>query len=183
MRLPTSVPEYDPSGLWALQQELLALAEQLLGKRDQTKTIYQPTFHENGPHIRNTPNLDGAFVELGNGSKVYWPTVVYEMAHETVHLLNPTVSHTNWLEEGVAVEFSIYAQSLFSLAIQAPESGPYLEALQTVRALPGGTFSGAYRVRAVAGGLNSVTFEQLCALFPTSEPAGLRRLSEKCIPR
>ncbi len=183
MQLPTSIPEHDYPGLWALQQELLTLAEKLLGERDRTKTIYQPVFHDNGPHLRNTPTLDGAFAELSPTSKIYWPTVVYEMAHETIHLLNPTVSNTNFLEEGVAVEFSIYAQGLYGLAAQVPQSGNYLEALQLTRALPGGTFPAAYRARAIAGSLNAVTFEQLCVLFPACYSADLRRLSERCVPR
>lgn len=184
MKLPTSIPEADPSGLRWLQQLLLGWAEQLIGQRDRSKKIYQPTFHANGPHIRNTPSFDGAFVELGSGSKFYWPTVVFEMAHETVHLLNPVAGYTNWLEEGVAVEFSIHAQQQFGLSpIQSPQSGPYHEALEMVRSLPDGAFSSAYRIRKVSGSLSSVTFEQLCVLFPSHETAYLRKLSEQCVPR
>ena len=183
MQLPSTVPEHDPPGLWALQQQLITLAEQLLGERDRTKTIYQPSFHENGPHLRNTPALDGAFVELGKGSKVYWPTVVYEMAHETVHLLNPTVSHTNWLEEGVAVEFSIHVQNLYKVPVQSPAPGPYLEALTMVRLLPGGTFAAAKEVREAVAAFNVLSYQQLSTLFPTCDPSYLCRLSEKCVPR
>lgn len=183
MNLPASVPEHDAPGLWVLQNHLLALAEQFVGGRDQSKQIYQPAFHEDGPHIRNTPTCDGAFVELGKGSKVSWPTAIYEMAHESLHLLNPIAGYTNWLEEGVAVEFSIHAQCLFGLPIQSPKSGPYLEALELVRALPGGTFPAAYRIRRLAGSLGAVTFEQLYSLFPLHENTSLLRLSEKCIPR
>lgn len=158
-------------------------AEQLLGERDKTKTIYQPSFHNQGPHIRNTPTLDGAFVELSNSSKVYWPTVVYEMAHETVHLLNPTVGNTNWLEEGVAVEFSIHAQKLYVVPVQAPTSGPYLEALQMVRLLPGGVFAAAHAVRKMTGALSAISVEHLSDLFPSVATSDLRRLSDKCVPR
>jgi hypothetical protein len=148
-----------------------------------TNQIYQPAFHENGPHIRNTPSLDGAFVELGSGSKVYWPTAVFEMAHETIHLLNPTVGYTNWLEEGVAAEFSIHAQREFGLPIQFPQSGPYREALEMVRALPDGVFRAAYRVREVSGSLSLASFEQLSSLFAGFDLAILRRLAEQCVPR
>lgn len=184
MKLPTSVPEADPSGLWWLQQLLLSWAEQLIGLRDRSKKIYQPVFHENGPHVRNTPSFDGAFAELGRGSKVYWPTVVFEMAHETIHLLNPIAGYTNWLEEGIAVEFSIHAQQQFSIVpVQCPQSGPYHEALGMVRSLPDGAFRSAYRVRQALGSLGSATFEQLCILFPAHDPASLRTLSEQCVPR
>lgn len=184
MNLPTSIPENDPAALWWLQGVLMNWAEQLVGKRNQSKKIYQPAFHENGPHIRNSPSLDGAFVELSCRAKEYWPTTVYEMAHETIHLLDPMAGYTNWLEEGVAVEFSIYAQQMFRLpCIQSPKSGPYREALEMVRSLPDGAFSSAYRIRKALGSLGAVSFEQLCALFPTHDPQSLRRLSEKCIPR
>lgn len=184
MNLPTSVPEHDPSGLWSLQGHLLELAEKLLGERDKSKQIHQPAFHDNGPHIRNTPSFDGAFVELGNGSKVYWPTVVYEMAHETVHLLNPIAGYTNWLEEGIAVEFSIYAQQEYGLSrIQYPQSGPYHDALELVRSLPEGALRSAHRVREAIGSLSSATFEQLSSMFPTHDPDNLRKLSAQCVPR
>jgi hypothetical protein len=171
MQLPTSLPESDPSNLWAMQNTLLMMAENLVGARDKTQ-------------IRNTPSFDGAFVELGNGSKADWPTVVFEMAHETIHLLNPIAGYTNWLEEGVAVEFSIYAQNKYELfPIQQPTVGSYFEALQMVRMLLGGSFPAAHRIRAKAGSLGAVTFEQLQDLFPECEATLLRRLSEECKPR
>ncbi|WP_286786847.1 MULTISPECIES: hypothetical protein [unclassified Pseudomonas] len=184
MQLPTSIPERDPQSLWSLQSYLLELAESHFGKRDQSKKIYQPTFSVDGPYIYNTPSLDGAFVSLGNNSKSYWPTTLYEMAHETVHLLNPIVGYTNFLEEGAAVEFSIYAQEKFLLdTIKTPENDLYYEALELVRALPGGCFSAAHSIRQEYGSLGSVSYEQLLTLFPSSEKATLLRLAEKCIPR
>ncbi len=183
MNLPTSIPEHDQKGLWQLQNQLLDEAQRLVGQRDLSKKIYPPAFHENGPHIRNTPELDGAFIELGPNSKVFWPTVVYEMAHEIIHLLNPIVGYANWLEEGVAVEFSIHAQTLFDIPIQSPTSGPYFEALNMVRSLPGGTFSSAKLIRGRFGSLSAVTFEQLFVLFPACGQADLRKLSEQCVPR
>jgi len=176
-RLPSTVPEHDAHGIWALQQELITLAESLLGKRDHTKKIYQPAFQENGPRLEIT--LDGAFVVLGRYSKVYWPTVICEMAHETVHLLNPILCPTNWLEEGVATEFSIYAQNVYSVPVQSPEFGPYFEALTMVRALPSGALAAANKVRKAVGALSAVSFQQLRTLFPSCDSAILRRLSEK----
>ena len=89
MQLPHTSPRNDPVALWAFQQNLLSIAEAALGARDTSKKIYQPGFTDDGPHIRNTPELDGAFAELSRNSECYWPTAIYEMAHETVHLLNP----------------------------------------------------------------------------------------------
>ncbi len=65
----TPSPREDPSGLWSMQVHLLKLAEDILGPRDASKTIYQPVFADDGPYIRNTPNLDGAFAELSRNAE------------------------------------------------------------------------------------------------------------------
>ena len=113
-----SSPGQDPSGLWSVQLQLLKLAEDTLGPRDISKTIFQPAFVDDGPHIRNTPNLHGAFVEVSRNADGCWATVVNELVHETVHLLNPKLGVGTWLSEGIAVAFSNYAQRQFKLEPQ-----------------------------------------------------------------
>ena len=108
------------------------MAESVLGPRDGSKKIYQPQFADDGPHVRNTPNLDGAFVELSHGGECYWPTIVYEMAHETVHLLNPIPGNTDNIEEGVAVELSLMVQQSYDVVIQKPSMESYLYVIQLV---------------------------------------------------
>ncbi len=150
MRLPATQPVNDPAGLWSLQLELLAMAESLLGPREASKKIYQPQFTDDGPQLRNTRALDGAYVELSRNGQRYWPTVVFEMSHETVHLLNPIPGNTNNLEEGVAVAFSLHVQSSYGISI--PVSMPsYLYALRLVQALPEGPLGAAARVRRQVG--------------------------------
>ena len=100
MQLPQTSPKDDPVALWALQLDLLAIAEAALGARDTSKKIYQPKFADDGPHMRNTPELDGAFAELSRNSQYYWPTAINEMAHETVHLLDPAPATGNYFCEG-----------------------------------------------------------------------------------
>ena len=48
MKLPQTNPRDDPSALWALQMELLSIAESVLGRRDQSKKVYQPQFTDYG---------------------------------------------------------------------------------------------------------------------------------------
>ena len=60
MQLPQTRPKDDPVALWALQLDLLSIAKAALGARDTSKKIYQPNFADDGPHIRNTPELNGA---------------------------------------------------------------------------------------------------------------------------
>jgi hypothetical protein len=183
MQFPNSRPDAEPVILWQLQNDLLMLAEAQLGSRDATKKIYQPIFDANGPFLINTPKFDGAFACLSPNAAGYWPTTVYEMAHETVHLLNPAVANTNWLEEGVAVAFSVFALVHYKLPKQEPNLPSYQEALALVEALPGGSFSTARAARALAGALNAVTFEHLAALFPGYDECRLRRLASCCVPR
>jgi len=127
--------------------------------------------------------MDGAFVALSMAASGYWPTVIFELAHETVHLLDPIAGYTNWLEEGIAVDYSIYAQFLFGLTPLQPEPGPYMEALQLVRTLPGGSFSAARVIREKIGALSSIKSSQLQDFFPDAEPEVLSQLCETCIPR
>ena len=135
---PDSLPGQNPSALWLMQLQLLRLAEDTLGPRDTSKIIYPPVFADDGPFIRNTPNLDGAFAELSRYAEAYWPTVINELAHETVHLLNPKSGVGNWLSEGIAVAFSVYAQSQYNLNPQRIGMQSYCRALQLVSDLPDG---------------------------------------------
>ena len=177
MQLPQTSPRNDPVALWALQQNLLSIAESALGTRDTSKKIYQPEFTDDVPHIRNTPKLDGAFVELSRNSECYWPTTVYEMAHETVHLLNPVPGNSNYLEEGVAVAFSVYVQTIFDLQPQPICLASYRRALELVRRLPSGPLNGAREIRAAVGPLSQVTAQHLEGLFPDVDRVTLSTLA------
>ena len=181
MRLPQTKPRDDPNALWGLQMELLSKAESILGPRDESRKIYQPRFTDDGPQIRNTPNLGGAFVELSRAGECYWPTVVYEMAHETVHLLNPIPGNTNNLEEGVAVEFSLNAQQSYDISTQRPSKESYLYVQQLVGMLPGGSLEAAKSVRDRVGALSDVTAQHLEELFPNVDKVVLSKLSERFI--
>lgn len=177
MQLPKTHPRDDRNALWALQMALLSTAESVLGPRDTSKKIYQPQFSDIGPLLRNTPSLDGAFVELSRNGERYWPTVIFEMAHETVHLLNPTIGSTNNLEEGIAVAFSISVQPLYGINIR-PSMRSYLEALQLVSTLPGGPLEAGKRVRSELHALSDVNLQDLEDLFPSVDKLILRKLAE-----
>ena len=137
MRFPATNPVDDPPALWALQLKLLDTAESLLGPRDQSRKVYQPQFTDHGPNLRNTPNLNGAFVELSRTAETDWAEAVFEMAHETVHLLNPVAGDTNNLEEGVAVAFLFHIQPAYGINVR-PGTTVYDHAYGMVCRLPGG---------------------------------------------
>ena len=165
MQFPAINPVDDPAALWTLQLELLGQAETLLGPRDQSKKVYQPQFTDRGPQIRNTPNLDGAFVELSRAAETDWAETVFEMAHETVHLLNPVAGNTDNLEEGVAVAFSLHVQPAYGINVR-PGTTAYDHAHHLVCRLPGGPFAAGQRIRGEIGALSVTTPATLCKLFP-----------------
>ena len=180
MKLPETNPRDDPEGLWALQLELLKRANAALGPRDASKKIYQPEFTDRGPCIRPTRNPDGAVVELSRSGETFWPTVVFEMAHETVHLLNPVSGNTNYLEQGVAVEFSLFVQPLYGINVPVPLSERlYIHALQLVSVLPRGSLEAAKRVRERVGAMSAATVEDLRELFPSADVDVLSKLAEE----
>ena len=176
---PASLPGQDPVALWSMQLQLLRLAEDILGPRDGSKTIYQPVFADNGPYIRNTPNLDGAFAELSRNAEGYWPTTVYELAHETVHLLNPRPGIGNWLSEGIAVAFSHYAQQRYGMDTQDVGMASYQRSLLLVSELPPDPLTAGRRIRDACKFLNNATPCILETLFP-----GVNRetLTQLCQP-
>ena len=180
MNLPETNPRDDPPGLWKLQWELLSVAESVLGPRNVSKKIYQPQFTDDGPGIRNTPELDGAVVELNRVSECSWPETVFEMAHETVHLLNPICGNANYLEEGVAVAFSLGVQQLYGVSVQTSMKS-YLYALQLVAMLPGGPFEAGKQARDRVGALSDATVEVLEELFPSMDEAVLSKLAEEFV--
>lgn len=178
--LPTfSSPGGNPSDLWAVQLQLLELAEDALGPRDASKKIYQPVFADDGPLTRNTPNLDGAFAELSRKAESDWPTTIYELAHETVHLLNPKPGVGNWLSEGIAVAFSIHAQLYFKLMPQRIGMQSYRRSLELVSELPCGPLVAGRSIRAACGSLDSATKGVLAELFPSVDS---ELLAELCDP-
>lgn len=181
---PAERPDAHPPGVWSLQQDLLKQAENLLGPRDRNKKIYQPVFKEDGPYIINTPNLDGAFAALSMKAAGYWPTVVYELSHETVHLLNPVVGNSNWLEEGLAVLFSVEMSQKLTDHPMAPDpSSAFHKAMALVKRIPCPAFFAGKRVRSQFGPLSMATTDGLADLFSTAEREILSKLTETCKPR
>ena len=174
-----SSPGEDPSMLWSVQLQLLRLAEDILGPRDASKIICQPVFTDHDPNICNTPNLDGAFAELSRKAETYWPTVIFELAHETVHLLDPKPGVGVWLSEGMAVAFSNYAQHCYGMEPQNHSMEPYRRSLELVSVLPPGAPKAGRRIRDACGSLDNATQCILETLFPSVAP---ETLTELCKP-
>lgn len=167
--------------MWLLQLELIGRIEVFLGQRDIQKQLHAPIFGDGGPCIFNTPLLDGAFAKLSRNAANYWPTAVYELAHETVHLLNPIAGHTNFLEEGIAVAFSV-AMSSEAGHTMTPDIPAYNEALSLVQYLPPSPLEAGGLVRSRCTALSAATESDLAGLFPSVALEQLKRLTECCVP-
>jgi hypothetical protein len=183
MASSNQLPKDDAPKVWALQNTFLKTAEDLLGPRDPRFIICQPRFWAGGPHILHleSPNV---VAELSMSASGYWPTLYYELGHETVHLLNPVVGPTSWLEEGIAVAFSVFIQgSPESIKPELPRDHIYAEAWKLVSNLPGGPYEFGKAVRAKFGGLCGFSQQDLMLLYPSIDHAVAIKLTETCIPR
>ncbi|OCH70093.1 hypothetical protein A6D94_21800 [Vibrio splendidus] len=177
------LPEKSELAVWQLQIFLLKEAEARFGIKDTKKIIYQPTFSNNdkeGPMIMNRYNLDGAWAQLSVNSKVYWPCTLFELAHETVHLLNPVLGNTNYLEEGVAVAFSIEMSKNETNHPMETEDPTYLDAYRLVQLLPNNMYESVKMIRDKCGSLGEASVADLTELFPELEPQTIEQLCTEC---
>lgn len=180
---PSQRPDKSPSELWGLQLFLLSESENRLGVHETGKQVYQPTFSNNVPHIINTPKLDGAFACLSDNAAGYWPTALYELAHETVHLLNPVPGFTTYLEEGIAIHFAVDMSHNHSTHPQSPQNNAiYEEAWKLVKMLPDSPYIAAQSLREKYGALSSVKMEDILLLFPQLSNSIAVKLAETCKP-
>ena len=177
LTFPSERPDNAPVFLWSLQRRLLQEAEARLGPGDSGKEIFQPTFSDTGPHVVNTPNLDGAFATLSRNAAGFWPTSLYELAHETIHLLNPTVGGTIVLEEGVAETFALEMAASLGGQIIISSLQSYTDACNAVKKLAADVFGAAKTVREKCGALSGATLQELSLLFPEVDTALLEELS------
>lgn len=164
------LPKDSEIAVWILQNYLLEKAERLIGTKDPDKKIFQPVFEDGGPFIRNRPLGDGAWAVLSRNAEGYWPTTLFELAHETIHLLNPIIGFTNYLEEGVAVAFSIDMSKNETVHPMSPNNQFYLKALELVSKLPDGVYGSAKRIRSKHGSLAKADPVGLIELFPSINP-------------
>ncbi|MCW2482811.1 hypothetical protein, partial [Candidatus Symbiopectobacterium sp. NZEC135] len=115
-----SLPKDSPQELWNLQRQLDKYAQSIFGPRNSKKKLLAPEFNADaaeGPHVSNTIDLDGGYASLSTVASTSWYATVYELAHETIHLLDPRpappfAKGSNWFEEGIAVEFALHCTEI-----------------------------------------------------------------------
>ena len=97
--LPSTEPQSDPVRLWVLQQELLSWAEDLYGPRDESWRIDPPQRAKKIPHVDFAAER-GAFARLAPNAQRDWSFAVFQLAHESVHLLNPCEVGRGYVSRG-----------------------------------------------------------------------------------
>lgn len=107
---PSSPPHENIIKIHQLQNQLMAEAEFIFGKKGNVH-LGMPVLAANGPQVFHSIDGSEAWAQLGPYAANYWPTTVYQLAHETVHLLNPVIGPASYFEEGIAVKFADYAVS------------------------------------------------------------------------
>ena len=150
-----------------MQVFLIGEAEKRLGKRDVSKKIHSPSFHSGLPCIFNTITCDGAYAVLSENAQNYWPTAMYELAHETIHLLDPIAGGAKYLEEGFAVKFSVEMVSSMTNHPMQPPLGLYHDALNMVNQLPGNAYEIGALCRIRCRSLDCVSAADLLAINAT----------------
>ena len=162
------------------QLRLLEYAEQALGPRDTSWEIKAPRFYADGPRIELMEEQKFARAWLSLNAQGYFPTLIRELAHETVHLLNPVRGCcSTWLGEGVAEVFSIYAQKRYDLNPQKIKTYSYHYAFNLVSKLGTNPLVSGRKIRDKYGRFADVTPEDLVTLFPNVEHQILVELCEQ----
>lgn len=182
----TKIP---PEDLWAFQLKLLKKAESMLGPRDSSKEVCPPRFFDRDiPTIRFTQTQVGVY--LTRKAECNRDIAVFQMAHETVHLLNPVPrKESNYLEEGVAVAFSLYVLPFLGISdryqkeVESFLPEEYKNALDLVKKLPYEPLKAGRLIRERIEKLSAATIQDpekhLEKLFPSVAKTTLSELAEK----
>lgn len=131
-----------PSGYsWTLASrlgEMLALTERKYGPRDYSYTILGIEFkHAGQPSFWYPGNRKHIVIQLTVEALSNNNKALYQLAHESIHLLSPVTSgNANYLEEGLATHFS---EEYMATVINQPHwnsgTGPIAEKYNTARDL------------------------------------------------
>lgn len=169
---PNERPDLCPEKVWELQVKLDACAQQLFGERNPHKILLPPKFVADGPQIRNTPNLDGGYAELSPSAAGDWPLAIFQLAHETIHLLDPRPAYpigkgASWLEEGLAVNFSLTISKVFGQHSMKVGDKKYQTANNIFTRIGGDLYQRAKQIRSRSGHFSDASISDVLASSPT----------------
>ncbi|NEG64353.1 hypothetical protein GQQ23_18730 [Pantoea agglomerans] len=185
---PATLPAQSALQMAELQEKLDLCAQQLFGPRK--KELFSPEFVEGGPNVRNTQDETGGYAELSLNAAVYWPTAIYELAHEIIHLLDPRPGYpkgkgASWFEEGLAVHFSLSAlRRIVKPTISAfflehlKKNQKYYTAHQLFLELDKDVYSRARQIRQKAGHFSDASAHDFMTVSPRLHEHSALKLAE-----
>lgn len=114
--------------------EMLQIAEDLFGKRDYSYTPIGIEFYGDFPMVWYPGNCQHIAIRLSVNAAFDLRRALYQLAHETVHLLSPTGGRdANNLEEGVATWFSNYYLTSLRCEEMPSDIESYKQALKPIK--------------------------------------------------
>lgn len=185
---PSTTPENSPSELWQLQLLLDKYAQELFGPRNPQKKLYQPTFSSKKfeqPCVYNSKSEDGGWAQLSVNAAMYWPAAVYELAHETLHLLDPRpappeAKGSNWLEEGIAVEFSLHCAAVIYGNTPPVTTAKYNQARNFAMKIgKEGFFEKSKAIRQECGHFADATIDDIKKIAPECDESVAKKLTKR----
>lgn len=174
---PSSLPLDDPKSGELAKSMIISEAEELFGARDTSFSINEAIlYHNKTPRVvvATEPN-NLCIVYLSDGSQNRWDCFMYEMAHESVHLLNPQKISASYLEEGVAVWFSMMMCKKYSYVCNKP-TGKYRQAYELLLKISDDVPSVVRIIRAKFPNLTDLNADDLQTTFPSLTPIDAKRL-------
>lgn len=177
---PLSLPVNDPKSGEVAKSLILAEAEGIFGARDTSFRINKSIiYHNKPPQVVVADGLnDLCIVYLSNGSQNLWSCFMYEMAHEAVHLLNPQRISASYLEEGVAVWFSMMMCKKYSYSFKEP-IGKYRQAYELLSKFPDDVPDVVKKIRGRFPNLTDITADDLLITYPGLTALDAKRLVRK----
>ncbi|PPE61931.1 hypothetical protein F157LOC_00765 [Pectobacterium brasiliense] len=183
-QIPSESPESSVKEVWELQCKLDTFAQELYGPRNQLILLKPPVFNDDpdAPQVRF--GHGGAFAELDMAAAKDWSYCIYQLAHETVHLLDPRPrppfgKGSNYLEEGVAVEFSLLASMILAPNPKKVGTDSYKEARRRILKIGSKNFHQKIRnMREAAGHFSDVSSQLVEKIAPQCRGLNSTKLVE-----
>lgn len=170
-----------PNGFtWTLASRLgqiLEIVENEFGPRDKNYTILGVEFRDGVSQTWFPKNCGNVVIQLSREAMQDPVRALFQLAHESVHLLNPCPGGTNVLEEGAATSFSLrYITQLgYSYGVGDKQ---YEEASRLVEGLVGIRPDALKVLRRLHGPLRGITAAQIQDVSPKIEHSVAERLTQ-----
>lgn len=179
---PAMLPKDDENSGLIAKEMILAEAERLFGERNPSFTIIEKITYSNiGPMVSIFERSSkSCVVILSEKSKESWGCFMYEMAHESIHLLYPQEEAASYLEEGVAVWFARYMCKKYNYSYKKPD-GKYGKALELILKLDAQPLVMVRNIRSRSPNLTDISTKDIKHFYPKVERKDSNQLIKKTI--